>query len=237
MNNINEDIILLEELLCLSLPRAYVAAVLEKELHESKIPLLGLPLSLDLTSVWGATEFLRAARPDLHRMFIPIQMIGSLALCMDLAEKPGDDVALVQIDMDHPKSVCDSISLYLEKLKEGKDLWEVPVEGIDAEDNWFQHGLNRLDWHMENLAFQYDHEKGGQLPRNHVWRPYRFCVQDIILGITVIRHDRKYNRLEADVFLTAQIPEYEPDSGCRALALILLSDAYKSGGPEKWGLR
>jgi hypothetical protein len=33
-----------------------------------------------------------------------------------------------------------------------------------------------------------------------------------------------------DVFLTASIPEYEPDSGVRALALLLLSDAYKCGG-------
>jgi hypothetical protein len=30
--------------------------------------------------------------------------------------------------------------------------------------------------------------------------------------------------------LTAEIPEYEADSGCRALALIVLSDAYKAGG-------
>lgn len=100
------------------------------------------------------------------------------------------------------------------------------------EEMWYETGLDRLAWHVEQFGKRqnFDHTEGGKLPRNHQWRPYRFCVQDVILGLTVIRHRRDLNCLEADVFLTAAIPEYEADSGVHGLSLLLLSDAYKSGG-------
>lgn len=78
--------------------------------------------------------------------------------------------------------------------------------------------------------YEYDHDKGGKLPRSHIWRPYRFCVQDVVLGTTVVRHVKGDNCLEVDVFLTTSIPQYEPDSGVRGLALFLLCEAYKCGG-------
>lgn len=62
------------------------------------------------------------------------------------------------------------------------------------------------------------------------WRPYRFCVQDILLGATVVRHAREYKCLEVDVFLMAEVPQYEAASGVHALAVFLLSEAYKCGG-------
>jgi hypothetical protein len=78
--------------------------------------------------------------------------------------------------------------------------------------------------------FGYDHASGGKLPRNHDWRPYRYCIQDVLFGSTVVRHSREVNCLEVDVFLTADIPEYGPLAGARALAAFLLSEAYKCGG-------
>lgn len=100
------------------------------------------------------------------------------------------------------------------------------------EERWYEGGLDRLAWHVDQFGKQqnFDHSEGGKLPRNHQWRPYRFCVQDVVLGLTVIRHLRDVNCLEVDVFLTASIPEYEADSGVRGITLLMLSDAYKSGG-------
>lgn len=93
-------------------------------------------------------------------------------------------------------------------------------------------GMKRLAWHVEESPqrLEYDHATGGKLPRNHLWRPYRFCVQDVLFGATVVRHAREYNCLEVDVFLAVEVPQYEPDSGARWLALFLLSEAYKCGG-------
>ena len=97
------------------------------------------------------------------------------------------------------------------------------------ERKWLRAGLDRLTWHIQHPEFDWHHQEGGKLPRTNVWRPYRFCVQDVVLGLTVLRHNRNTNHLEVDVFLTAAIPEYEEDSGARALTLLILSEAYKAG--------
>jgi len=230
MSPIQEDILLLESLLNVKLPESYKDYLKAHPTDEDTgSRVLGFPLSLDLDSAWGATEFVRAARPDLAPCFLAINVSGSSAFCLDLEKGDEKAAPVVQIDLDGSEPPAKKSESFIDYLAE-----QDPLPAIDAadanEEYGFQYGLQRLDRHMKNLSFQYDHEKGGQIPRSHVWRPYRFCVQDVILGMMVIRHDRKYNRLEADVFLTAQIPEYEADSGCRALALILLSEAYKCGG-------
>lgn len=102
----------------------------------------------------------------------------------------------------------------------------------DSENGWLEAGLNKLAWHVERSPHKldYDHAAGGKLPRNHEWRPYRFCIQDVLFGATVIRHNRDGNHLQVDVFLPVDIPEYEPDAGAQALTVFLLSEAYKCGG-------
>lgn len=236
MDLIQEDILMLESLLDVRLPKSYKDYLKADSGHkDTESPILGFPLSLDLDSVWGATEFVRAARADLEPSFIVIRIMDSNAVCLDLKSGNNNDAPVVEIDLEHqrpPVEVADSLNQYLAKMRSSAQQDSLPqIEEIAGKDDrWFNEGLKRLEYHMGRLSYGYDHKEGGQLPRSHVWRPYRFCVQDVILGITVIRHNRRYNRLKVDVFLTAQIPEYEADSGCRALALILLSDAYKSGG-------
>ena len=78
--------------------------------------------------------------------------------------------------------------------------------------------------------YGYGHQGEGKLPRNHVWRPYRFCVQDVVFGSTVVRHSREFNCLEVDVFLTAEVLSYDPLAGALALTRFLLSEAWKCGG-------
>jgi hypothetical protein len=97
---------------------------------------------------------------------------------------------------------------------------------------WFNHGVDQLKKHVNEFALkhQYEHAKGGKLPRNHDWRPYRFCIQDVLFAATVVHHLREANCLQVDVFLTAEIPEYGPFAGAIALTTFLLSEAYKCGG-------
>jgi hypothetical protein len=95
-----------------------------------------------------------------------------------------------------------------------------------------ERGLKRLEWHVRRFhaRYGYNHATGGDLPRNHDWRPYRFCVQDVVLGMTVVGHLVDQNCLEVDVFLTADVQEFEAGSGARALTMFLLTEAYKCGG-------
>ncbi len=76
----------------------------------------------------------------------------------------------------------------------------------------------------------YSHHGKGKLPRNHDWRPYRFCIQDVVFGSTVVRHSRELNCLEVDVFLTAEVQSYDPLAGALALTRFILSEAWKCGG-------
>jgi len=231
-----DDILLLEDLLNLKLPQSYIRAVAgQKKKGAQDQGILGLPLTPDIDSAWGATEYLRNTRPDLPERYLVISFIGDVALCLETNHENFADAPVVGIHTENkdlsPGILTDSFERYLQNPNSVEtEIGKILGGHKSMADQWFRHGLQRLDRHMQNISFQYDHKEGGQLPRSHVWRPYRFCVQDVVLGLTVIRHDRKYNRLEVDVFLTAEIPEYEYDSGCRALALILLSDAYKSGG-------
>ncbi len=89
-------------------------------------------------------------------------------------------------------------------------------------------GLKTMKAHVRQ--FDNDYLKIGKLPRNHVWRPYRFCVQDVVLGLVVVRHSLENNCLEVDVCLASDVPEYEPGSGARMTSAFLLSEAYKCGG-------
>ncbi len=105
----------------------------------------------------------------------------------------------------------------------------VPVPQDDsAEREYRETGFQRMKAHVRR--FDEEYLKVGKLPRNHVWRPYRFCVQDVVIGLVVVRHSLENNCLEVDVCLTSDVPEYEPGSGARMTSAFLLSEAYKCGG-------
>lgn len=72
--------------------------------------------------------------------------------------------------------------------------------------------------------------KKNKLPKNHDWRPYRWCSRDIVFSLLVVKHNRKGNYLEVDVCLMANPPQYFENSGARVALGFLLSEAYKCGG-------
>ena len=88
--------------------------------------------------------------------------------------------------------------------------------------------LERMTMHVER--FEKDYLQNEKAPRNYVWRPYRFCSQDVVLGLTVVRHSVDNNCLEIDVCLAAELPEFEEDSSARVMWSFLLSEAFKCGG-------
>lgn len=67
------------------------------------------------------------------------------------------------------------------------------------------------------------------LPKNHDWRPYRWCSRDIVFALMVVRHERFRNCLEVDVCLMANPPQYIDYIGARVAMGFLLSEAYKCG--------
>ena len=67
------------------------------------------------------------------------------------------------------------------------------------------------------------------LPKNHDWRPYRWCSRDIVFALLTFRHLRAKNCVEVDVCLMANPPQYAENSGARIAMNAILSEAYKCG--------
>jgi hypothetical protein len=221
-----EICLLIQDMLGVSFPDKYANFLV---IGNQEPGCTGLSFSWETDSVLGATELLRGARPDLPPKYIVLRFDGDKAICLDLtSEQLRNDAPVITVDLDSVTPPEPRHATF-ETFLEAERAVTFP-ESEEVNDEWFLKGLEKLDNHMQKLSFEYKHDKGGKIPRSHLWRPYRFCVQDIILGITVIRHNRTFNHLDVDVFLTASIAEYEAESGCRAISLILLADAYKSGG-------
>ena len=91
-----------------------------------------------------------------------------------------------------------------------------------------QIGLDLMERHIDD--FEEEYLSINKIPRNHVWRPFRFCVQDVVLGLVVVKHSLNNNNLEVDVCLTSDAPGYEVHSGAKMTLAFLLSEAYKCGG-------
>jgi hypothetical protein len=77
--------------------------------------------------------------------------------------------------------------------------------------------------------YPYDHAAGGSLPRSHRPRPIRYCIQDVVFGVVVVRQQRGKDGLQVDLFIAEDVPEYLPDAGAEALLMLLLSEAWRLG--------
>jgi hypothetical protein len=79
----------------------------------------------------------------------------------------------------------------------------------------------------------------AKLPRATETRPYRFCVQDVVLAIWTMEHRKDEADIGVEVFLTSEVYEegtrqigyYDELAGATAATLTILSEAYRVGIP------
>lgn len=178
---------------------------------------------------------LRVKHLQFPMSMLPVEDLGNGHLaCLDCSPGRSGNSPVFDFDLGagattgHPQlAACFWDYLYA-RLKNVETQSRTPAQG--DQDN--EKALAVLEQHVHDYqaAFDYDHAKGGKLPRNTDWRPYRYCIQDVLFGATVVRHWPEGNCLDVDVFLAAYIPEYDRLAGAQALAAFLLSEAYKCGG-------
>lgn len=184
---------------------------------------LCLPIEQKPSIVWALTR-LRIVSMDMPKNLIPISQVEGL-----------DPVACLQCQEAGSKTDEAPVILW----RPGRPVVEQILEPVSPSFTDFlcerlsewrrrERGLKTMESHV--TRFEAEYLSVGKLPRNHVWRPYRFCSQDVVLGLTVVRHSIDNNCLEVDVCLTSDVPEYEPSSGAKLMASFLLSEAYKCGG-------
>jgi hypothetical protein len=186
-------------------------------------------------AVDNMTLMLRLGFAQMPLDLLPIEDLGSgryaCLVCPERRSEPTPVLLLNLSDSDDSSGPTPLAQSFLEYVYSRLVLL---LEPASIEDNnvELKHGLAVLESHIQryNEMFHYEHKTGGRLPANHDWRPYRYCIQDVLFGTVVVQHDRKYNRLKVDVFLTAEVSEYDPLAPAQALAAFLLSEAYKCGG-------
>lgn len=219
----------LEESLRIQLPTAYSEYLLTfGSLSAGNITVLGIvATSKSAFTVISAVELLRAIDPDLPNWLIPVLFIDTnniLCLKCDPDLKDYNRGPLIMLDIDDMPMNYKSLDI--------SGYFDEDIYNRVFEEHFRHKALNQLEKRVKefNQKHQYDHAKGGHLPRNHEWRPYRYCIQDVLFGSVVIRHNRDGNYLQVDVFLPVAISGYEADAGAEALTVFLLSESYKCGG-------
>jgi len=70
----------------------------------------------------------------------------------------------------------------------------------------------------------------GVLPAKGDWTTYRFASKDIIVGVVTHRYNRQARRLEVRAYFIGEHPVYKEFEPTKAMIIILLSQAYQSGG-------
>lgn len=225
-----EEVRLLETVFDLHLPEDYrwflrnYGAVLSYELAVFG---LGDPQRIGLP-VADAILTLRLANPELPLELVPIEDLGQGRFaCVVSGEKRMKCSPVVRINLARPSplaALTEVAPCFRDYIYNRLSQFYPTPTGDSS--------LAVLEQRVQTFHAQcgYDHAQGGRLPRNYDWRPYRFCVQDVLLAATVVKHARDDNCLIVDVFLTSDIPEYERGAGARALAAFLLSEAFKCGG-------
>lgn len=187
-------------------------------------------------SAEAVTLILRLTYEHMPLEVIPVEELGDgQYACLMCPEQKKDESPVFIVDIEKPVPV-DQLPIlasgFRDYLYNRLLLLLEPSLPIRKNAQDIQKALKVFEKHVLKYhdEFHYDHATGGKLPRNHDWRPYRYCIQDVLFGATVVCHLREANCLQVDVFLTAKIPEYGPLAGALALTSFLLSEAYKCGG-------
>lgn len=227
----------LEQFLKVKFPASYREFLLnggQEKINE--LPIYGLPSKLPETTstrellsffkklpLIFATELLRIKRTDLPKSLVVIRLVDVRALCLNLESGTKEDCPLTEVNLKEkilPVQVHSSFKAYIKEGKRTKERIKIALRQI----------AHRRRETEEKREFRFSHIEQKKYPRPKDWRIFRSCVQDKVVGLAAFRFSPRINGLLIDVFIATGHPNYEKGHGVRNLALLVLSDAYRSGG-------
>ncbi len=85
---------------------------------------------------------------------------------------------------------------------------------------------------MTGIAARYQREFGetGTRPRGTDLRPVQLACQNVVVGLATLRQDALFDGLRVSVFLTCETPHVATHEANRAMAALILCDAFQNGG-------
>ena len=92
--------------------------------------------------------------------------------------------------------------------------------------------------------YQEEYVYRNKLPRSFVTRPVQLACQNVIVGLATFQQDSSFDGLRVEVYLTCEVPHLATHEANRALAALMLCDAFQNGGtmeirfgsPTRWRL-
>jgi hypothetical protein len=79
-------------------------------------------------------------------------------------------------------------------------------------------------------AYYESHVAAEARPAKDVLRPVQLACQNVIIGLATLRHDAIFDGLRVEAYVTCEVPHLATGEADRAMAGLLLCDAFQSGG-------
>jgi len=216
----SKDISVFEELMDVIVPPSYRNFILQfGALLFEDIAIAGLGVSFGTeVSLPNMLKSLRQVYSQVDQDIIPFRLVAPNQFHCLLSQKDKiHDSPVYLLDAETntlSKPISEDFTVYLEDLLRQHQYRDIALRTLEK----------RID------DFDRDFLQQEKLPRNHVWRPYRFCTQDVLIGAVVVKISQEDNSLDVDVCLSSELAEFEPYSSIKMVLIFLFSEAYKCGG-------
>ncbi|MDX1873293.1 hypothetical protein SBI67_14305 [Mycolicibacterium sp. 120266] len=94
------------------------------------------------------------------------------------------------------------------------------------------HEVRRIQQFLANqrAAIAAGRRAADQMPRPDDWRVYRFCSQNVVIAMPLLRFDRNMQALVVGACPITELSQLDPDAPARAVCTLLFSEAYRAGG-------
>lgn len=102
------------------------------------------------------------------------------------------------------------------------------VRSVREELDYRPRGLNAIDRAARKYKAEYVSK--GIRPRGNVLRPVQLACQNVVVGLATLRHDPTFDGLRVPVYLTCEVPHVATHEANRAMAALILCDAFQNGG-------
>jgi hypothetical protein len=150
---------------------------------------------------------------------IPVERLPERQLaCLKL--DGSNDPPVVLIDLDDPGSWADA-QLAADRFSQFAAEFTEQASALRGAMGFLRHAQR---------AVQTGKRAAGQAPRPDDWRAYRFCSQNVVIAIIVLRHNRDDNVLDVGACLVTALSRLAKDAPARAVCTLLLAESYRAGG-------
>jgi hypothetical protein len=181
----------------------------------------------DSLSIAGAEALIDASDWPLLPNLVPIAIVDEQSFACVLASSVDEDEALpgegavvrwhlkVAKD-DHQAALLDTDCFaYVESV----------AQELEARDE----GVRRV---LEEIgpAYELQYLEIGKRARDFVLRPVRIACQNVVVALGAFAHDSSFDGLSVVAWQTCEVPHVAAHEANRALAALMLCDAFQSGG-------